>query len=778
MRVKEEKIFMDSVHGYISIPKCFVKYIIDTAYFQRLRNIDQTGMRILFPNAKHDRFSHSLGVFYLGRKAVSALWNNSRQMIVEKSQNTQNEKFNKEDWICNEVLFLLACLLHDIGHTPFSHALEDLVFENTLKELDLDIDEELKKKLYGTANHTNPIQAASHEKMGAYLLFNAFFSKQIENVLVDLSKEEYYKGIFAHSGRSIQDNLEDYLCFMARMILGLPYDIEENASDAYGLRNCFIELLNSPNFDVDNLDYIVRDTQMSGIQNITVDIERLFHSLCIVTKTSYCGIKMQSGFTAPLKETIVEGKNTKSQKLKVKGNFVGAILIHPETKIVVEKGSYFSSLMGHSNNSVRISMDSNECAQFASYTDIEIDSEKINIASEENSNKKIYPQNNRNSFYCKIENAEIITDFAFTTKEEVILTFKNECTLQINGAFQVVSSISVQNVEVFPNSYIDEIVILDKKENTNHNLANHKRIEYAIGFRKQAINVIANVLEARNYLYLWIYAHHKVVYYANFLIPVLAKEIFSFDLSSKIWNLEYNSLKYLDDIYFWTIIKEIDYSQNTILSKDSQLKKEIGKLIQELMERKYKYSLYKSLAEFDLFFEQTTNEQMTKIVNILRKQTDEAMPHLCQRMGKAEDKEYIAGYVDNTFIEKINYHLQDKFPTLRLRTLLYVFVEYKMKTLKTEKIYINMGDKVVTMSDIHLLEKQSKANEDHKNYFYLYYEIEEIQIGNEKNESEEIEIKINGGENNTTEEPEKTYKIELGQVIRNVLTDESKNRKE
>ena len=67
------KIFMDSVHGYINIPKCFVDNIINTELFQRLRNIEQTGMRVLYPDAKHDRFGHSLGVFHLGSKAVDAL---------------------------------------------------------------------------------------------------------------------------------------------------------------------------------------------------------------------------------------------------------------------------------------------------------------------------------------------------------------------------------------------------------------------------------------------------------------------------------------------------------------------------------------------------------------------------------------------------------------------------------------------------------------------------------------------------------------------------------
>ncbi|MCM1514667.1 MAG: HD domain-containing protein [Anaeroplasma bactoclasticum] len=763
MRVKEEKIFMDSVHGYISIPKCFVKYIIDTDYFQRLRNIDQTGMRILFPNAKHDRFSHSLGVFYLGRKAVSALWNNSRHMIVERKHNTRGEKFNKEDWKCNEVLFLLACLLHDIGHTPFSHSLEDQVFENSKQELN--IDEELIQKIYGLTGSTISIKAASHEKMGSYLLFNTSFSKQIEKVLIDLSKEEYYKDIFVYDGKGIKENLQDYLCFMARMIMGIPYTIQKN-DDAYALRNCFIELLNGPNFDVDNLDYIVRDTQMSGIQNITVDIERLFNSLCIVTKTIYSGVEMKSELNISQKETIVEGKSRDAKELKVKGNFVGSILIEPETSVTIEGGSYFSSLMGRSNDSVKISMESNECAQFASHTDIEIDSEKINSESDLNSNKKIYPQNNRNPFYCKIKNAKSITKFTFTTKEEAVLTFKNECTLEIKGAFQVISSISVHNVKVFPNSYIDEVVILDKKENTNNNLAESKRIEYAIGFRKQAINVIANVLDARNYLYLWIYAHHKVVYYANFLIPVLAKTVFSFELVSKIWNLDYQSLKYLDDCYFWTLIKEVNNRKDRILSNGDRSQREIVKLIQELMERKYKSSLYKSLAEFDLFFEQTTDEQMTKIVNMLRKRTDESMPLLGRYEDIQDVKKYSSGYLVESIIEKINSDLKDKFPKIRLKTLLYICVEYKMKTLKTEKIYINMGDKVVTMSDINLLEKQSKVNESNKNYFYFYYEIEDIKIDNKAKESEE---------DTNMEELEKTYKIELSETIKKVLIEESKN---
>jgi len=60
------KVIRDSIHGYIQIPETIVKEIVDSELFQRLRNIEQTNMRALFPAARHDRFIHSLGVYALG----------------------------------------------------------------------------------------------------------------------------------------------------------------------------------------------------------------------------------------------------------------------------------------------------------------------------------------------------------------------------------------------------------------------------------------------------------------------------------------------------------------------------------------------------------------------------------------------------------------------------------------------------------------------------------------------------------------------------------------
>lgn len=66
----------DAVHGYILIPKPIVKKIIDCSEFQRLKNIQQTGMGVLYPSATHDRFTHSLGVYHLGCRAYRAFRDN------------------------------------------------------------------------------------------------------------------------------------------------------------------------------------------------------------------------------------------------------------------------------------------------------------------------------------------------------------------------------------------------------------------------------------------------------------------------------------------------------------------------------------------------------------------------------------------------------------------------------------------------------------------------------------------------------------------------------
>jgi len=116
--MKEEKVFKDPLHRYISVKDETIWRLINTREFQRLRRIRQLGTSYLtFHGAEHSRFSHSLGVYEITRYIIS-----------------QFERNGYEDFPYEErLLCLCAALLHDIGHGPFSHSIEE-VFETRHEE--------------------------------------------------------------------------------------------------------------------------------------------------------------------------------------------------------------------------------------------------------------------------------------------------------------------------------------------------------------------------------------------------------------------------------------------------------------------------------------------------------------------------------------------------------------------------------------------------------------------------------------------------------------------
>ena len=107
--MNKRKIFNDPVHGFITIPHPLIFDILEHPYFQRLRRIKQLGLSdYVYPGAIHTRFHHALGAFYLIRKALSML-------------KIKGHKITGEE----ELAASIAILLHDIGHGPFSHTLEN-----------------------------------------------------------------------------------------------------------------------------------------------------------------------------------------------------------------------------------------------------------------------------------------------------------------------------------------------------------------------------------------------------------------------------------------------------------------------------------------------------------------------------------------------------------------------------------------------------------------------------------------------------------------------------
>ena len=117
-QINKLKILNDPIYGFISIPNPFIYDLIQHPYFQRLRRISQMGLSYLvYPGAHHTRFHHALGCMHIMQKAIEVL----RFKGVSISEEEENA-------------LLVAILLHDIGHGPFSHAMEHSIVENVNHE--------------------------------------------------------------------------------------------------------------------------------------------------------------------------------------------------------------------------------------------------------------------------------------------------------------------------------------------------------------------------------------------------------------------------------------------------------------------------------------------------------------------------------------------------------------------------------------------------------------------------------------------------------------------
>jgi len=110
-QLNKRKIFNDPVYGFISVQDDFVFEIIEHPFFQRLRRIKQLGLTYLvYPGALHTRFHHAMGAMFLMSEAIEVLRSKGNIITEEEAQAVN-----------------AAILLHDIGHGPFSHALEKCI---------------------------------------------------------------------------------------------------------------------------------------------------------------------------------------------------------------------------------------------------------------------------------------------------------------------------------------------------------------------------------------------------------------------------------------------------------------------------------------------------------------------------------------------------------------------------------------------------------------------------------------------------------------------------
>ncbi|MFC3561260.1 HD domain-containing protein [Pedobacter jamesrossensis] len=175
--MNKKKIINDPVYGFISIPTELVYDVISHPYFQRLRYIKQLGMtHLVYPGALHTRFHHALGAMHLMSLAISLL--KSKGHVITDGE---------------EESAILAILLHDIGHGPFSHALEhSLVTGIKHEDISAKLMRELNQHFDGKLTHAIEIFNGTYPKRFLHQLI----SGQLDLDRMDyLNRDSFFTGV-------------------------------------------------------------------------------------------------------------------------------------------------------------------------------------------------------------------------------------------------------------------------------------------------------------------------------------------------------------------------------------------------------------------------------------------------------------------------------------------------------------------------------------------------------------------------------------------------------
>lgn len=215
------KVIRDAVHGDIHIPDKYLA-VIDAKEFQRLRRIKQLSVaNMVFPSADHTRFSHSIGTFYIMQRLIEHF----EKLIKDLSLSNTFEISEMDKSVA-----LLAALLHDIGHGPFSHAFEDIFpnksHEKWTREIIIDPDSEVNKQI-----------------------IENFGPKYPEKVAELIQKQSEAKG-----------------------------EKDSPLAETISLSS-ITESLVSSQLDADRMDYLVRDYWHSGVKSGGIDLQRIIASL-------------------------------------------------------------------------------------------------------------------------------------------------------------------------------------------------------------------------------------------------------------------------------------------------------------------------------------------------------------------------------------------------------------------------------------------------------------------------------------------------------------------
>lgn len=176
LHLNKKKIINDPVFGFINLQSEIVFDLLEHPFFQRLRQIKQLGLSYLvFPGANHTRFEHALGASHLMRQAISVLRLKGHEITEKEAE-----------------AVTITILLHDIGHAPFSHVLENTLVNISHEEISLLIMQELNREFDGKLDLAIKIFTNKYKKQFLHQLV----SSQLDMDRLDyLSRDSFFTGV-------------------------------------------------------------------------------------------------------------------------------------------------------------------------------------------------------------------------------------------------------------------------------------------------------------------------------------------------------------------------------------------------------------------------------------------------------------------------------------------------------------------------------------------------------------------------------------------------------
>lgn len=177
MATNKRKIVNDPVYGFLTMPDALVFDIIEHPWFQRLRRIQQLGLtNYVYPGALHTRFHHTLGAVHLMTEAVTVLKEKGHDITPQETRGV-----------------LLAILLHDVGHGPFSHTLERTLLPVSHEDISLMVMRYFNELYEGQLDLTIPIFSGEYHKHFLHQLV----SSQLDMDRMDyLNRDSFFTGVY------------------------------------------------------------------------------------------------------------------------------------------------------------------------------------------------------------------------------------------------------------------------------------------------------------------------------------------------------------------------------------------------------------------------------------------------------------------------------------------------------------------------------------------------------------------------------------------------------